>query len=116
MKVAYDGQTARETFRTVLPGLSAVLDTGERYTVHDLSAGGLSITTTDIPPRFAARIALDLHLADRLFLKNLTADLVRVMENTAAYAFVNLNRIQERRLDKLVLTMQKHQIARGEMP
>jgi c-di-GMP-binding flagellar brake protein YcgR len=116
MKVEYDAQTARETFRTALPGLSAVLvETGERYAVHDLSAGGLNIMTTDAPPRFGARIVLDLYLGDRLFLKNLTAELVRLVENMAAYAFIHLNRVQERRLDKLVLTMQKQQIARGEL-
>jgi c-di-GMP-binding flagellar brake protein YcgR len=116
MKVEYDAQTARETFRTALPGLSAILaDTGERYTVHDLSAGGLNIMAADAPPRFGARVVLDLYLGDRLFLKNLTAELVRLVENMAAYAFVNLNRVQERRLDTLVLTMQKQMIARGEL-
>jgi c-di-GMP-binding flagellar brake protein YcgR len=113
MKIEYNSSTAREAFRTAPPGLTAVLGTGERYTVHDLSAGGLSLVTSGNQPRAGARITMDLYLANRLFLKGVSADLVRMLAETAAYAFVNLTRVQEQRLDKLVLTMQKQEIARG---
>lgn len=107
-----DSSTARGAFRASLPGLSVRLATGERFQVKDISAGGLSVYAEGRRLRSDAHVIMELYVAERLFLGELKAHLVRMVDgDVAAYSFVELSRQQEFRLDKLVLSMQKHMIA-----
>lgn len=102
----------RGAFRASLPGLTVRLPSGENLAVKDISAGGISIARPARAPRADAVLAFDLYVGNRLFLEGLKGKLVRMTENgVAAYAFVEVSRAQEYRLDKLILSMQKQVIA-----
>lgn len=85
-------------------------------TVKDLSSAGLAFWTT-APSGFSLgdTIELDLFVGRELFLEQLEARIVRVANDLVGCEFVGLRRWQEFSLDKLVLEVQKEQIARDKI-
>ncbi|MBF0482341.1 MAG: PilZ domain-containing protein [Desulfovibrionaceae bacterium] len=103
----------RNAYRTRIPGLEASLvGAGEAYPISDLSATGLSYLD---PGRRHGRgevLQLDLTIAKRIFLEDVTAKVMRVTDDgVTGVAFEGLTRQKELRLDKLILEAQKRLIA-----
>lgn len=103
----------RSAYRANIPGLSIRLGGGQFCSAKDLSAGGASF----IPPAGMAfhldqLIVLDILVAGQLYVQAVECVVVRTTPNITACAFRGLTRVQESRLDKLVLETQKRLIAR----
>lgn len=108
-----EGGGSRSAFRTVIPGLKIVLESGEACAVQDISSGGLGFSYQE-EHQFAAGtiLRISLWVADRLYIEQLQMSVVRYTSaKTVACRFVELSRQQEIRLDKLILEMQKRIIA-----
>lgn len=106
----------RGAYRAAIPGLTIRLADGTQHVANDLSAGGVGFS----PPEGRAfhvgkEILLDILVADHLYIQGLECVIVRERPNAVACAFRGLSRIQETRLDKLVLETQKRLIARRKL-
>lgn len=103
----------RGTYRATIPGLTVRLSTGQICAARDISASGVGFTVPDGCSLVEGQLlVLDILVADRLYIQSLEATVVRMYGDTVASAFRQLSRMQEARLDKLVLETQKRLIAR----
>jgi len=102
----------RRTFRTVARGVKIMVHgIAETFSVNDISAGGFSMTVPDGRFREGDILTVSILIADRRYINNLAAKVVRNMGEKCACAFQRVARNQEMKLDKLVLEMQKRFIA-----
>jgi hypothetical protein len=108
-----DSSTQRNAFRTRIPGLEAAsVATGDSYPISDLSATGLSYLDPRKRHQRGDVLHLDITIAGRIFLEDVTARVMRVGDDgSTGVAFEGLNRQKELRLDKLILEAQKRLIA-----
>lgn len=103
----------RSAYRANIPGLSIRLVGGEVSATKDLSAGGTSFAPPEgMTFRQGQHLLLDILVVGRLYIQALESVVVRATPNITACAFHELTRVQEMRLDKLVLETQKRLIAR----
>ncbi|NJB67188.1 c-di-GMP-binding flagellar brake protein YcgR [Desulfobaculum xiamenense] len=103
----------RRAFRTKIPGLEVILKpTEKRFTVLDLSAMGLAFKDATKGFTEGEQLEFDLLLNKKLFLPELKARVMRVLDNgIIGLNFENNDHRKEARLDKLVLEVQKRMIA-----
>ncbi|QGY41518.1 PilZ domain-containing protein [Pseudodesulfovibrio cashew] len=107
-----DGQL-RQAFRTKVPGLTVrfagmdgVLE------VKDLSATGFAVLDSGRGFSEGGNLVCDLLINSKLFLGELKARVIRVLDNgIVGINFEELSRQQQAKLDKLVLEVQKRLIA-----
>ncbi|MCH5276490.1 MAG: PilZ domain-containing protein [Desulfovibrionaceae bacterium] len=107
------GSGARRSYRTTLPGLTAVV-TGhpKAFPVNDISSGGMCVTMPASRLSKGQVLPFDLFIAGRLFLKDVRAKVVRPSATECAFVFEPLALQQETKLDKLILELQKREIIR----
>ncbi|MEW5771940.1 MAG: PilZ domain-containing protein [Thermodesulfobacteriota bacterium] len=103
----------RRAFRAKVPGLKvAVPDRSASYDVMDLSAMGLAFRDDAKSFKENTIITFDLYLNDKVFLAELTARVMRMLDNgLVGCNFEGNDHRKEARLDKLVLEVQKRLIA-----
>ncbi|CCH47503.1 PilZ domain-containing protein [Pseudodesulfovibrio piezophilus] len=102
----------RKAFRTRVPGLSVQFPALDKsFEVKDLSATGFAVLDLDKGFKEGQFTDCELLINDKLFLKRLNAEVMRVLDNgIVGINFVDLSRQQQSRLDKLVLEVQKRLI------
>ncbi|GFM37566.1 PilZ domain-containing protein [Desulfovibrio psychrotolerans] len=107
-------ESARRAFRAQVPGLEVwVAEHDAAYSVKDVSATGLAVQTQGKPFKEGQSVHLDMMISKRLFISQLPCKVVRVLASgVVAFDFLELDRRQEARLDKLVLEVQKRSIAK----
>ncbi len=115
LEIKIDGEDKlRQAYRTRVPGLDVRLNTKTGPVdcpVNDISALGFAFA--DNPRSYSAGLVFtfDLLLGKKIFLGDLKAKVVRVLDNgVIGCNFQELDRRQEIKLDKLVLEVQKHLI------
>ncbi len=118
--VTYNESGKRDAFRASLPGLFVRID-GETFCkVNDLSASGIGFTPPSEGVIFAdghpleqnEDFVLDLLIGNKVVMELLGVLAVRIKKDLIACTFINMDRLQEERLDKIVLEIQKHIIMR----
>ncbi len=114
-EIKMDGdEKLRQAYRTRVPGLDVrvVTQVGPQdFPVSDISATGFAFT--DNPRNYSSgmEFSFDLLLGKRLFLGNLKAKVMRVLDKgIIGCNFMEMERRQEIKLDKLVLEVQKRLI------
>lgn len=105
--------SSRRAFRAKVPGLRVVVPAKSAgFDVVDLSAMGLAFRDDARSFKENTMITFDLHLNDKVFLAELTARVMRVLDNgIIGCNFEGNDHRKEARLDKLVLEVQKRLIA-----
>lgn len=104
----------RQAFRTRVPGLDVRVITQngpQDFPVNDISATGFAFA--DSPRKYSAGMvfSFDLLLGKRLFLGDLKGKVMRVLDKgIIGCNFMEMERRQEIKLDKLVLEVQKRLI------
>ncbi|GAB6176252.1 PilZ domain-containing protein [Desulfobaculum senezii] len=108
-----DNGGQRRAFRTKIPGLEVVLRSTDRhFMVLDLSAMGLAFKDSEKGFTEGEQLEFDLLLNKKLFLPEMKARVMRVLDNgIIGINFENNDYRKEARLDKLVLEVQKRMIA-----
>lgn len=102
----------RQAFRATPVGVTArVRGALDSFGVNDISAGGICMTIPAVRYAKGDVLTLDVLIAGRRFLSELSAVVVRSVPMECACAFQGLTRHQELKLDKLVLELQKRAIA-----
>lgn len=103
----------RRAFRTKIPGLEVVLRaTDRRFVALDLSAMGLAFKDETKGFTEGEQLEFDLLLNKKLFLPEMKARVMRVLDNGIIGVNFEANDYRkEARLDKLVLEVQKRMIA-----
>lgn len=103
----------RGAYRATIPGLAVRLPCGTTCAARDISAGGVGFTPPEDTHFSAGQVLmLDFLVADHLFIQGLESVVVRASSIAVACSFRQLSRVQETKLDKLVLETQKRLIAR----
>lgn len=112
MDIKIDSSSSRGAFRTSLPGLAVRIEGYEgTFSVKDFSVNGLAFTSGDETFEKDKELDLDLILGQKELLTDLKVKVVRdIGEGLMGCTFIELDRYQEQRLDKLVLEVQKHMI------
>ncbi|MHC1751822.1 PilZ domain-containing protein [Humidesulfovibrio sp.] len=104
----------RQAFRTRVPGLDVRVITQngpQDFPVNDISATGFAFA--DSPRKYSSGMvfSFDLLLGKRLFLGDLKGKVMRVLDKgIIGCNFMEMERRQEIKLDKLVLEVQKRLI------
>lgn len=102
----------RQAFRATPVGVTAKVQGAlDSFGVNDISAGGICMTMPTVRYAKGDVLTLDVLIAGRRFLSELSAVVVRSVPMECACAFQGLTRHQELKLDKLVLELQKRAIA-----
>lgn len=107
-----DAADRRQSFRTYCFGVKTQERGKElrKFEVRDLSSHGICF---DAPPGTYVKgdkLLLHLTIADKVYLSDLEAYVVRAADQECACAFQNMARPKELKLDKLILEMQKRHI------
>ncbi|WP_243546798.1 PilZ domain-containing protein [Pseudodesulfovibrio tunisiensis] len=102
----------RKAFRTRVPGLAARFRDRElQLDVKDLSASGFAVLEQTGAFKEGERLAIDLLIRNKLFLGDVGAEVMRVLDNgIVGMNFLELDRQKQTKLDKLVLEVQKRLI------
>lgn len=102
----------RKAYRTKVPGFHAKIeDTGKVYTVKDVSASGFAVDDQGKTLKEGVATTVTFYLNKKTFLAGVRAEVVRVLQNgIVGLNFVDLDRRQSMKLDKLVLEIQKRLI------
>ncbi|ABB38337.1 type IV pilus assembly PilZ [Oleidesulfovibrio alaskensis G20] len=103
----------RRAFRTRIRGLEAFLEErGTFLPVRDISATGCSVDGDEQGFGIGDDFRIDLFVNKKLFIAGLLLRVVRLLpDGGLGCSFEELDRRQEARLDKLILEVQKRQIA-----
>ena len=115
MDLSYDSSNkARGAFRASVPGLAIrIKGHPEPFSVKDFSVNGLAFTSTAGHDLFKvnSKLEADLILGKKDILVGITLEIVRdIGKGLMGCVFVDLDKYQEERLDKLVLEIQKRMI------
>ncbi len=109
---------ARKAYRANPKNLWVYLfDKKEAYEVENISISGLCFKTSDTVKKLLSprqQVKLILASGKREFL-SLTAQIVRVENDSCSCFFPALSEDEEKFLDKLILEMQKHEIMRRKL-
>jgi len=113
--IKLDGdEKLRQAFRTRVPGLDVRVITKagpQDFPVSDISATGFAFADTPRNYSSGMEFSFDLLLGKRLFLGDLKAKVMRVLDKgIIGCNFMEMDRRQEIKLDKLVLEVQKRLI------
>lgn len=104
----------RQAYRTRVPGLEVRVITPagpQDFQVHDISASGFSFSAPVRDYSLGIVLSFDMLLCKRLFLGSLKAKVIHVLEQgIIGCNFLEMERRQEIKLDKLVLEVQKRLI------
>ena len=102
----------RNAFRARVPGLTVNVEGRPHdYMVKDISASGLAVLDEERSFAEGEVVHLDLLINKRVYLRTVKGEVIRVLDNgIVGVNFLELNRRQEARLDKLVLEVQKRLI------
>ncbi len=113
MDLSYDSANkARGAFRTSVPGL-AIRIKGylSSYSVKDFSVNGLAFVAGKDFFAIGKQLHIDLLLGQKEILLGMTCEVVRhIGDGLMGCVFIDLDKYQEERLDKLVLEIQKRMI------
>jgi hypothetical protein len=117
IKIEGEDDRLRKAFRTQVPGLMVRIEgRKEPFQVKDVSAGGFAFLDKDKTFQEGRTHHVDLLLKNKVFLKGLTARVMRVLDNgLIGCNLEDLDKRQEARLDKLVLEVQKRLIAQRRL-
>ncbi|AAS96700.1 PilZ domain-containing protein [Nitratidesulfovibrio vulgaris] len=103
---------ARQAYRALVQGVAAVVPSHGLYAVRDISALGLALLAPCDAFVDGEHFRLDLFVDGEPYIEGLLAHVVRRCDaGLVACSFDGPNRAQEEHLDKLVLEVQKRQIA-----
>lgn len=107
-----EDEQLRKAFRTRVPGFDArIVGTGRVFPVKDVSASGVALMDESKSLREGKALELEFFLNRKLFLGGAKCRVMRVLDNgIVGVNFVDLDRHQQIRLDKLVLEVQKRLI------
>jgi hypothetical protein len=102
----------RRAVRVHLPGLSVWIPKRDAsYPVVDLSTFGLAFKDESKSHRVEEGILLDVHVQGKVWIAGLEAKIVAIRDDIlVACTFPNMSRLQEQRMDKLSLEIQKRWI------
>ncbi|MBU1247258.1 MAG: PilZ domain-containing protein [Proteobacteria bacterium] len=103
----------RKAFRTKVPGFHAkVEEKGKIYEVKDLSASGFAVGDPKKTLKEGDQTTVTFYLNKKVFLTGVASEVVRVLDHgIVGFNFLELERRQSMKLDKLVLEIQKRLIA-----
>jgi c-di-GMP-binding flagellar brake protein YcgR len=112
IKTEGDEERLRKAYRTRVPGFLAKMEeNGKIYAVKDVSASGFAVEDPSGTLREEQTHTVTFYLNKKTFLAEVRARVVRVLDNSiAGLNFVDLDRRQSMKLDKLVLEIQKRLI------
>ncbi|CCO22157.1 PilZ domain-containing protein [Maridesulfovibrio hydrothermalis] len=113
MDISFDSKNAaRGAFRTSLPGLVIKISGyPEPHNVKDFSVNGLAFASGKDKFEVDSQFEIDFILGKKVILSGLVVKVVRdIGKGLIGCVFVDLNKYQEERLDKLVLEVQKRMI------
>ena len=113
MKISYDsGNKERSAFRAGIPGLVMKVEGySESFDVKDISAKGIAFYAEENVFELETQFEVDLILFGRDILLGLTVRAVRdIGKGLMGCIFIDIDKYQEERLDKLVLEIQKRMI------
>ncbi len=114
--IEYTPSSPRKTLRVTTTSLFARFDPkGPCYPLNDISASGISFTYKDISPapcEVNEIRPLQILLANNKVLMQAKIKCLHVFPKFIGAVFVDLDRHTEAKLDKLVLEIQKQQIAK----
>ncbi|WP_319765202.1 PilZ domain-containing protein [Maridesulfovibrio sp.] len=112
MDISFDSSSARGAFRTSLPGLALRIEGKEStYSVKDFSVNGLAFSAGDDTFEVNETFMVDFVLGKKALLTGLEIKVVRdIGKGLMGCIYVDLDKYQEARLDKLVLEVQKRMI------
>ncbi len=112
MDIKIDSSSSRGAFRTSLPGLAIRIEGYEdSFPVKDFSVNGLAFTSGKHDFDVDTEFDLSLFLGEKELLSGLRAKVVReIGKGLMGCTFIDLDKYQEQRLDKLVLEVQKRMI------
>ncbi len=114
MDIAFDNKnTARGAFRTSIPGLVLKIPGHPApLPVKDFSVNGLAFAAGKDRFKVDEEFTVDFVLGKKVLLSGLTIKIVRdIGKGLMGCTYVDLDKYQEERLDKLVLEVQKRMIA-----
>ncbi len=102
----------RRAVRVHLPGLTVwVLEREVFYPVVDLSTFGLAFKDDSKSFQSGQTVTVDVHVQGKVWVAGLGTKIVTVRDDVlVACTFSNMNRLQEQRMDKLSLEIQKRWI------
>lgn len=102
----------RRAVRVHLPGLKVwVLERNASYSVVDLSTFGLAFKDASKSHRVGEDISLDVHVQGKVWIAGLEAKIVAIRDDIlVACTFPSMSKLQEQRMDKLSLEIQKRWI------
>ena len=107
-----DVPSQRGRYRVVTCGLSLFLDdVSQAFDIHDLSSSGCHLYDPAGLLAVGRIFDSDLHIGDTSYLADLKVKVIRRTNYGVACAFQALNDKQEAMLDKLLLELQKREIA-----
>ncbi len=114
IKMPGDDEKLRQAFRTRVPGLDVRLMTKagvQEFQIRDISSTGFAFADSPRGYSSGQELVVDILLAKRLFLGDIKAKVMRVLDNgIIGCNFAGMDRRQEIKLDKLVLEVQKRLI------
>lgn len=113
MDLSYNGSNkARGAFRTSVPGLAIrIKGYPNFYSVKDFSVNGLAFVSEKVFFEVGKQFQIDLLLGQKEILLGITCEVVRdIGKGMMGCVFIDLDKYQEARLDKLVLEIQKRMI------
>ena len=112
MDISFDSSSARGAFRTSLPGLALRIEGyPSAYSVKDFSVNGLAFSAGNDSFEVDQQFRVDFVLGKKELLTGLDIKVVRdIGKGLMGCIYVDLDKYQEARLDKLVLEVQKRMI------
>jgi len=112
MDISFESNSARGAFRTSLPGLGLRIEGRPApYSVKDFSVNGLAFSAGDDSFSVEEEFKVDFVLGKKELLTGLDIKIVRdIGKGLMGCIYVDLDKYQEARLDKLVLEVQKRMI------
>ncbi|WP_432737614.1 PilZ domain-containing protein [Maridesulfovibrio sp. FT414] len=113
MDISFDSKNqSRGAFRTSIPGLVIKISGHPApLVVKDFSVGGLAFASGGRRYNVGDQFKVDFVLGPKVLLAGLTIKVVRdIGEGLMGCIYVDLDKYQEERLDKLVLEVQKRMI------
>ncbi|MDR0467039.1 MAG: PilZ domain-containing protein [Deltaproteobacteria bacterium] len=112
-RIALNSPHGRERFRVYINGLSLLLDDVEQtFNIRDISSTGCNLCAEAKSLAVGRTFDGDLHIGGAGYIAGIKVKIVRhVANNSVACIFRALTRQQEIKLDKLLLEIQKRDIA-----
>lgn len=112
MDISFDSSSARGAFRTCLPGLALRIEGyPSTYSVKDFSVNGLAFLAGEDSFEVEQQFVVDFVLGKKELLTGLEIKVVRdIGKGLMGCIYIDLDKYQEARLDKLVLEVQKRMI------